>query len=166
MTEDLLHLDVDHEPRCASIDGAGVAQRVVSRQACGAVDTQRLGDPGDQEQQPDAGSLQQVAHPVETAVAGELGDHEPPVAQHPDEPRRASLRRGVGRPVGGTRRHHQERSGTDERDRALVERGGLLRDHPRQRLAHDRTKSGNALDVGVSRCRHPGKATTRGRRIR
>ena len=72
MREDLSHLDVDHEPRRLAVDRAERAQLGVAGQPRAAVHAQRLGDPRDDEEQPDAGPLDEVLHAVETPVAGEL----------------------------------------------------------------------------------------------
>ena len=57
MAEDLPHLDVGDEPGPAAVDGAGLEQLGVARETGEAVDAQRLGDAGHDEEQADAGAL-------------------------------------------------------------------------------------------------------------
>ena len=92
MAEHLSHLDVGDEPGRAPVDGAGLEQLGFAREAGEAVDAQRLGDAGHDEEQADARALHEILHAVEAPVAGEFGHEQACIRLHANETRRPALR--------------------------------------------------------------------------
>ncbi len=95
-----------------------------------AVDAQRLGHARDQEEQADLAGLRDVAERVEAVVAARVGNHEPRVVEHRDEPGRAAARRDVAAALGVGRRDEDERRERDVGATVGVERRDGLRPHP------------------------------------
>ena len=135
MAEDLLDLDVDHEPRRLSVDAELRDQGRVAAEGRPSVHAEGLGDAGDDEEQPDAGPVDDVVDAVEAPVPRELRDAEALLVEDADEAGRAALGRCVGRAVGGRRREDEKRRRRDERLGAIVEARRLLAERPLGRLA-------------------------------
>src|SRR4051794_36616312 len=72
VAEDLVDLDVDHEPGRLAVDGELLRQGRVAAERRAPVHAQRLGEARDHEQQPDARPLDDVVHAVEAPVPRKL----------------------------------------------------------------------------------------------
>ena len=73
MAEHLPDLDVGDEPGPPPVHRAGLEQLGLTREPGEAVDAQRLGDAGHDEEQADTRALHEILHAVEAPVAGKFG---------------------------------------------------------------------------------------------
>ena len=176
------HLLDGHDERGArrlADGGQRVEQPRVGADAGPAVDAQRLPAPGQQREHAEVPGLHDVAHRVDAAVAGGVGDGERPVVEHGHEPARAAARRHVGPSVRVGAGEHDEPAHRQVGLAVLVEvvdllvldePARLLVDRLQRRLVADRTLE--PVHAATLRVRRPpvrrsaGASATRGRRPR
>jgi hypothetical protein len=81
----------DHDAGWSPADGELLAQRRIRRQLGRAVDPKRLVQPGDHEQEGDAGVGDEVLERIQPVVPGEVGPRQPMIVEHLHEAARATF---------------------------------------------------------------------------
>lgn len=121
MEEGLPHLHDQPDRRHGASGAQGLEQGAALRHRRGAVHPQGLVDARHEEDQPDAGVLDDVAEAVDAFVAAPVGDHQGAAIGNAHEARRVAARARIGLAGRVGARQHQERRERDEPAGVIVE---------------------------------------------
>ena len=140
MEERFLHVHRDRELRGLALGGQARQPLGIAHDPGAAVDPQRLLAARHQEEEPDAGVLEQVPHPVEALVARTVRDQQGPLVHHQDEAGRVALGAHVAAARAVRGRHEHEGRPRDEGAAMLVDPADVLAQGDLGGLAHQRAQ--------------------------
>jgi pimeloyl-ACP methyl ester carboxylesterase len=152
----LVDRDLDSQAWCFSLDRRRCKQVGIINEYSSAVHSERVGHPGDNEEQPDVRVGDDVAQRVGDAIPGALGDQEGLIIEDAHETGRVTPRAEIAVAVRIRGRKTHERRPFDERSCRVVEPVADLGDSRRRRFTEESPKLFFSRDLHDSTVRRRG----------